>query len=114
MSSSDSYAEVERVVAAGGDADDVLRGVVAALAARYGWAGIFFVEGDDLALGPQAGAAQPEQQTRVPVTWQGRRVAELAVGAAPEEDRISLERVAVQISDQCLVGWDTGGEAWAP
>ena len=114
MSSSDALAEVERVVAAGGDADDVLRGVVAALAARYGWAGIFFVEGDDLALGPKVGEAQPEQQTRVPVTWQGRRVAELAVGAAPEEDRSSLERVAVLISDHCLVGWDTGGEAWAP
>ena len=64
--------------------------------------------------GPPAGEAQPEQQTRVPVTWQGRRVAELAVGAAPEEDRSSLERAAVLISDHCLVGWDTGGEAWAP
>jgi hypothetical protein len=114
MSSTDAAADVERVVAAGGDADDVVRGTVAALAARYAWAGIFFVERDALVLGPEAGEAAPERRTQVPVSWQGRRIAELAVDGAPEGDRSSLERVAELIAAHCLVGWDTGGEAWSP
>jgi putative methionine-R-sulfoxide reductase with GAF domain len=31
-----------------------------------------------------------------------------------EDDRRFLERVALLISPYCLVGWDTGGEAWSP
>jgi hypothetical protein len=30
------------------------------------------------------------------------------------EDRAVLERVASLIGPYCLVGWDTGGEAWSP
>jgi putative methionine-R-sulfoxide reductase with GAF domain len=30
------------------------------------------------------------------------------------DDRAFLERVAQLISPHCLVGWDTGGEAWTP
>jgi hypothetical protein len=48
------------------------------------------------------------------VTWQGSRVAELAVDDAPEEDRTYLLRVAALVADHCLVGWDTGGETWEP
>ena len=44
--------------------------------------------------------------------WQGERIAELAVDGAPPEDAPFLERVAVLVSGHCLVGWDTGGEAW--
>ena len=47
-------------------------------------------------------------------TWQGTRVAEVAIDDAPEEDRMFLERVAVLVSGHCLVGWDTGGESWEP
>jgi hypothetical protein len=50
----------------------------------------------------------------VPVTWQGNRIAELAVDDAPEADRTFIERVAVLVSAHCLVGWDTAGEAWDP
>jgi putative methionine-R-sulfoxide reductase with GAF domain len=31
-----------------------------------------------------------------------------------DEDRLFLEQVAKLISPHCLVGWDTGGEAWEP
>ena len=55
-----------------------------------------------------------DRRTQLPVSYNGARVAELAVDAAPEEDRSFLERVAVLISAHCLVGWDTGGEAWKP
>jgi hypothetical protein len=48
----------------------------------------------------------------IPVTWKGERVAELA--ADGDVDRAHLEQVAVEIADLCLVGWDTGGEAWEP
>jgi hypothetical protein len=107
-------AEIEALVGAGGDADDILRDVVEALARRYAWAGIFFVEEGELVLGPQAGAPDPAHRFRLTVTWQGDRIAELAIDAAPEEDRKFLERVAELVAAQCLVGWDTGGEEWNP
>ena len=117
MSSTDKTLEaVDRILESGGDADDILRRVVGALheQAGYAWAGIFFLEGGELVLGPQAGTPNESRRTSVPVTWQGDRVAELAVDDAPEEDRMLLERVAVLVSGHCLVGWDTGGESWEP
>jgi putative methionine-R-sulfoxide reductase with GAF domain len=107
-------AEIEARVSAGGDADDILRDVVGALAARYSWAGVFFVEEAALVLGPQAGVPDPARRLQLPVSWQGSRIAELAIDAAPEEDRKFLERVAELVAAQCLVGWDTGGEDWDP
>jgi hypothetical protein len=96
------------------DADDVLRQTVAELSRADGctWAGIFFVEGGELVLGPEAGQADDARRIAVPVTWRGERVAELA--ADGEVDRAHLEQVAAEIADHCLVGWDTGGEAWEP
>jgi hypothetical protein len=117
MSSTSAALEaIDRIVDRGGDADDVLRQVVAALheTAGYDWAGIFFVEAGELTLGPEAGAPDESRRTRTPVTWQGDPIAELAVDGAPEEDRTFLERVAVLVSGHCLVGWDTGGESWVP
>jgi hypothetical protein len=115
-SASGALEAIERILNRGGDADDVLRDLVDALRERagYAWAGIFFVEDGALQLGPQAGAAQPDRRTSIPVLWQGELVAELAVDDAPEEDRMFLERVAVLASGHCLVGWDTGGETWEP
>jgi hypothetical protein len=105
---------VEAIVERGGDVDDVLRQVVAALHERGGcaWAGILFVEEGSLALGPEAGTPDEAERVRVPVLWQGVEVAELAVDGASEDDVESLERVAVLVSGHCLVGWDTGGEPW--
>ena len=114
MTHADALEAIDRIVGDGGDADDVLRGVVAALHGRagYPWAGIFFVEEGELALGPEAGTPALELRTSVPVVWQGVRVAELAVDGSPPEDAAFLERVAVLVSGHCLVGWDTGGEPW--
>ena len=96
------------------DADDVLRQTVAALAAANGctWAGIFFVEEGELVLGPEAGTQDDARRVSIPVVWKGERVAELA--ADGDVDRAHLEQVAAEIADLCLVGWDTGGEAWEP
>jgi hypothetical protein len=106
---------IARIVESGADADDILRRVVAALVERgYAWAGIFFVEQNDLVLGPQAGTPDETRRRMIPVIWQGTRVADLAVDDAPEEDRKFLERVAVLVAGHCLVGWDTGGESWEP
>jgi hypothetical protein len=115
-SSSEALEAIDRILDRGGDADEILRQVVAALhhEAGYAWAGIFFLEDGELALGPEAGAPDESRRTSVPVAWQGDRVAELAVDDAPEEDRMFLERVAVLVSGHCLVGWDTGGESWEP
>ena len=94
------------------DADDLLRREVTKLAERDDcvWAGIFFVEGHELVLGPEAGTPALERRVGVPVTWRGERIAELAVDGAVEP--AELERVAAEIADLCLVGWDTGGELW--
>ena len=95
------------------DADDVLRQTVADLVADgCAWAGIYFVEDGDLALGPEAGIADESRRVSVPVTWKGERVAELAADGGVQRER--LEQVAAEIADLCLVGWDTGGEAWEP
>ena len=37
-----------------------------------------------------------------------------AGGELSAEDREFLERVAAIVSPYALVGWDTGGEEWAP
>jgi hypothetical protein len=95
------------------DADDVLRETVASLVADgCAWAGIFFVEDGELVLGPAAGEPHEALRRTVPVTWKGDRVAELAVDGDVAPER--LEQVAADIADLCLVGWDTGGEAWEP
>jgi hypothetical protein len=94
------------------DADELLRRAVSELVARDGcsWVGVFFVEGDTLALGPEAGTPDPAHRVAVPVTWRDTRIAELAADGGVE--RAELERVALEIADLCLVGWDTGGEPW--
>jgi len=94
------------------DADEQLRQTVSELAARKGctWAGIYFAEEDALVLGPEAGTPDPGRRTTVPVLWRGTRVAELAADGLVTQD--DLVAVAAAIADLCLVGWDTGGEAW--
>jgi L-methionine (R)-S-oxide reductase len=153
---------LDSILDRGGDADDVLREVVALLHERfehYSWVGIYLVEGDDLVLGPWRGPEATEHvripvgqgicgaaaatgrteivddvnadprylacfpSTRseivVPISFEGRVVGEIDIdsdkpAAFEEQDREFLERVATLISPHCLVGWDTGGERWAP
>lgn len=114
MTQAGALEAIDRIVEDGGDADDILRRVVAVLheQAGYAWAGIFFVEEDDLALGPEVGTPAGPGRTHVPVAWQGVRVAELAVDGAPPADAPFLEHVAALVAGHCLVGWDTGGEPW--
>jgi hypothetical protein len=104
---------IERILNRGGDADDVLRQVVAALGRLYPFVRISFVEGDAHVPGPSHGAAQGDTATR-PVSFAGREVAQLEVGGAGEADDVFLDRVALLVSAYCLVGWDTGGERWEP
>ena len=105
---------VERVLNRGGEADDVLRRVVAILHERLGrFVRISFVEGDALVPGPAAG--EEVATTGFPITFQGRRVGNLeAGGELATEDEALLERVATLVSPYALVGWDTGGRAWTP
>jgi hypothetical protein len=110
-----SEATIEQIVAGGSDADDVLRDVVAALQQRYAWVGISFVEEDELVLGPSQGERAGDPAT-IPISYEHNVVAELAVVATKldDQDRALLERVAELIAPYCLVGWDTGGQAWSP
>jgi hypothetical protein len=105
---------VERVLNRGGEADDVLRQVVAILHERLGhYVRISFVETDGLVPGPAVG--DEAGTTAFPIAFQGRRVADLeAGGELTEEDRALLERVAIIVSPYALVAWDTGGEEWTP
>ena len=102
---------ISAILERGGDADDVLRAVVDALVeSGCAWAGIRFAEGCELTLGPEAGSPVPETRTRLPVLFQGTRVAELAADGCSDE--LSLARIAILIAPHCLVGWDTGGVPW--
>ncbi len=105
---------VERVLNRGGEADDVLREVVAILHERLGrYVRISFVEADRLVAGPAAG--DEEATTAFPIAFQHRRVADLEVsGELTAEDRSLVEGVALLVSPYALVGWDTGGEEWTP
>ncbi len=105
---------VDRILNRGGDADDVLRAVVAALVERGGcaWAGILFSEQGELVLGPEAGSQRPAERAQVPVVYAGARVAELVADGCGRP--AFLDRVALLISAYCLVGWDTGGVPWDP
>jgi hypothetical protein len=105
---------IDRILNRGGDADDVLRAVVATLVERGGcrWAGIFFVEDGNLVLGPEAGVADETARTSLPIAYQGRQVGTLA--ADGDVEPALLERVATLVSAHVLLGWDTRGEAWEP
>ncbi|MEK6273746.1 MAG: hypothetical protein AABM30_00235 [Actinomycetota bacterium] len=109
----DSLEVLDRILDRGGDADDVLREVVRVLAERYEYAAIKFVEGDALVPGPAAGTPN-ESATAWPISFQGMKVAELEIAPASDRDKEFLERVTMTVSPYCLVGWDTGGERWAP
>ena len=112
--SAGAMAEIERVVAAGGDADDVLRAVVAALAAEpeIAWAGITFLEAGELVLGPSAGSPDEARRHVTAISYRSEPVGELVVDGAVDE--ASLARFATAISEYVLLGWDTGGSVWEP
>jgi hypothetical protein len=105
---------VERVLESGGEADDVLRQVVAILHERLGgFVRISFVEETLLVPGPAAG--DETAATAFPIAFQGNRVADLEIGGELSADDIALlERVATRLSPYALVGWDTAGEEWTP
>jgi hypothetical protein len=107
----DALEAVEGILAQGGDADDVLRDVLAAIR-RNGcaYAAIRFVENDALVEGPTVGQ-QSSECVVVPVVYEGDRVGELELAGG---DTGLAERVAALIAPYVLVGWDTSGEPWSP
>ena len=76
---------------------------------------------DDVNADPRYLACFPSTRSEivVPIFYEGAVVGEIDIdsdkpAAFGDEDRRFLERVAAVIAPYCLVGWDTGGEAWAP
>jgi L-methionine (R)-S-oxide reductase len=76
---------------------------------------------DDVNADPRYLACFPSTRSEivVPISYEGRVVGEIDIdsdepAAFGTDDRTFLERVALLISPYCLVGWDTGGEAWSP
>ena len=107
---SEAYAAAAAAVERGGDADDILRGVLAALHEHgVAYAAISFVEDGRLVPGPSAGSG--EATVAVPVDFEGQSVGELALS---DDDPGLAARVAELVGPYVLVGWDTGGEAWDP
>ncbi|MEI7759936.1 MAG: hypothetical protein WCJ67_04110 [Thermoleophilia bacterium] len=110
----DALAAIDRALDDGEEADDVLRSVVAALAAAptVTWAGILFLDDGTLTLGPESGEAGVASRVSVPVTYRGTVVGELAVDG--DVEAAFLHHVAERIATHVLLGWDTGGERWEP
>jgi hypothetical protein len=105
---------VEQVLDSGGEADDVLRQIVAILHERLDrFVRISFVEQEGQIAGPQAG--EETTTTAIPIVFHGNRVADLETGGKLSvDDQVLLERVATLVSPYALVGWDTAGEEWTP
>ena len=101
---------IEESVKRGGDADDVLRDVLAVLSSLHSYASFAFVEDGELVDGPSVGAA--DSSVARPIRFQGAQVAELRV--SEPADAAFLDRVAELVAPYALVGWDTRGEAWEP
>jgi hypothetical protein len=112
--SSRSLEALDRVLNRGGEPDDVLLATVQVLTKEPGisWAGVAFLEEDELVLGPSAGEASELERVRVPIAYQGATVGELWVDG--EADHAILSRIAFLISAHVLIGWDTRGEGWEP
>ena len=105
---------IERILGVTADADDVLRGAVAALVSDpdIAWAGISFLDDGVLVPGPEAGAPDEARRVCVPITFHDALVGELCADGSP--DRGLLEHIASLVAPQVLIGWDTGGDAWEP
>jgi hypothetical protein len=103
---------VDRIVASGGEPDDILRSVVDELVTSGGcaFAGILFREGEELVPGPQAGTPDPTSRRTAPVLFNDDHVADLVADGSPDPG--FLAPVATAIAPHCLVGWDTGGVPW--
>ena len=83
---------IERILNRESEADEVLRQTVEVLADRfdhYSWVGIYFVEGDDLVLGPWKGP-QATEHVRIPV-GQGICGAAAATGETEIVDDVNAD-----------------------
>jgi hypothetical protein len=101
---------VEPILNRGGDADEVLRAVLAALHERgVAYSAVRFVENGELVDGPSVGTRT--DGATVDVLYDGERVGALTVAV---DDAAFAERLATLIAPYVLVGWDTAGEPWAP
>jgi hypothetical protein len=110
LDADETIGAVERIVDRGGDADEVLRAVLAALQDRgVSYAAVRFVESGALVDGPSVGTRT--DTATVPVLYDGSRVGELSVAV---DDATFAERLATLIAPYVLVGWDTAGEPWSP
>ena len=112
-------AQVKAIVDGGDEADDILRASLAALHEAVGaaWSAIAFVEEGQMAIGPLIGESDgaPEPALAVPIVYRGDTVAALWFGGTPPPAvAAELDKVAALLAPYCLVGWDTGGEAWVP
>ncbi len=97
------------------EADEILRQSVATIAKRFEtFCGVRFVEDGGMIDGP-SGGDYAEPQAVVPITYDDSSIAEIVLGTPLEQDdRDAFDRIAKLLSPFCLVGWDTGGEAWNP
>ena len=95
---------IDRVLNRGGDADDVLRAVVAVLGRLFPYAAVRYVEDGRLVPGPSVGRGDAAVVETRPVRFRGHAVGELAVAGAQPDDTPFIERVALLISPHCLAG----------
>ena len=106
-----ALAAIDGIIASGGDADDVLREVLAVLGRLYPYVALGFVENGALVAGPSLGDPGETPLERFPISYDDVLVGELATVSA-DDDRAFLENVSALVAAHVLLGWDTGGESW--
>ena len=92
MSHSGATEAIDRILDAGGEADEVLQAVVDVLHDRfdaYSWIGIYLVEGDELVLGPWKGP-QATEHVRI-LVGQGICGAAAATGQTEVVDDVNAD-----------------------
>jgi hypothetical protein len=109
---------VERILNRGGDPEEVVGAVIAALHERaFAWVGVIRRDGDDLSVGPEAGERAAAPPLVAAVVWRRSQVAELwaqpyptpqSPASSDEDARALLERIALLISPQLRPRPDEG------
>jgi putative methionine-R-sulfoxide reductase with GAF domain len=101
VSASELLEALDRIIARGGDPEDVLQSIVTTIVDRTDakWAAVLVNEDGELVVGPYAGVAEPGERRESTIVFEGAYCGLLAVDGL--DDQPLIERVASLIAPYC-------------